>query len=70
MGQKPLTVARMDGRVAIAVEDYRGYDLPASPAGTVLACDDGSALAHRGERRRHVVGGAWGEAGVDADRRV
>src|SRR5215217_8796914 len=69
MGLKTFAVARMNGRIAIAVEDYRGQDLLPS-FGVFGTCDDWSALAHRRERGGHVIGGPRGEPGVYADRRI
>ena len=49
MGQKPFAVARMNGRVAIPVEDYGGQDFPLL-AGVFGLSNNWSALPHRGER--------------------
>jgi len=49
MGQKPIAVARVNGRVAITVEDYGGQD-PLSPAGVFRTSDNWSTLSHRRER--------------------
>src|SRR5216684_1267985 len=66
-----IAVARMHGGVPIPMKDD-GRDSRTEPRNRRNVAELGRAVAllHRNERRREVLGGPAGEAGMHADRRI